>query len=71
MQNDSLEQKQDGVQMDFSDLEKILMHKNVKNRKVAVISIIGAFRKGKSFLLDYFLRFMYANVSLIIFLNPI
>lgn len=43
--------------------ENILEHKDVIRRKISVISIMGAFRKGKSFLLDYFLRYMYTNVS--------
>lgn len=43
--------------------ESILLHPEVINRKIVVVSIIGAFRKGKSFLMDYCLRFMYANVS--------
>ena len=45
-------------------LENILQHQDVIHRKISVISIMGAFRKGKSFLLDYFLRYMYTNVSL-------
>ena len=44
-------------------LDQILLHPEVKNRKIVVVSIIGAFRKGKSFFMDYCLRFMYANVS--------
>jgi atlastin len=46
-----------------TELEKMFLHAEVKNRKVVVFSIIGAFRRGKSFFLDYCLRFLYANVS--------
>ena len=51
------------VIVDDNALDQILLHPEVKNRKVVVVSIIGAFRKGKSFFMDYCLRFMYANVS--------
>jgi atlastin len=44
-------------------LERIFLHPEVKNRSVVVFSIVGAFRQGKSFFLDYCLRFLYANVS--------
>lgn len=39
-------------------LENILLKKPVQNMKVVVLSIAGAFRKGKSFLLNFLLRFM-------------
>lgn len=45
------------------NLNKIFDHPDVKNRKIVAFSIIGAFRKGKSFFLNYCLRYMYANVS--------
>jgi atlastin len=45
------------------NLESLLLHSEVRDRKVVVLSIIGAFRKGKSFFLDYCLRFLYGNVS--------
>lgn len=49
--------------IDNNELNKILLHPEVKTRKIVIVSIIGAFRKGKSFFLDYCLRYMYANVS--------
>jgi atlastin len=45
------------------DLTRIILQENVKNRDVVIVSVAGAFRKGKSFLLDFFLRYMYARVS--------
>ena len=51
------------VIVDKIALDRIFLHPEVKNRKIVVVSIIGAFRKGKSFFMDYCLRFMYANVS--------
>jgi atlastin len=51
------------ILVDNAELDKMFLHPDVKNRKVVVFSIIGAFRRGKSFFLDYCLRFLYANVS--------
>ena len=51
------------VIVDNNALDRIFLHPEVKNRKVVIVSIIGAFRKGKSFFMDYCLKFMYANVS--------
>lgn len=45
-------------------LKKILLSEKVKNRKVVVVSVAGAFRKGKSFLLDYLLRFLTNKVCI-------
>lgn len=44
-------------------LDEIFNNDQVKNRKIVILSVIGAFRGGKSFLLGYCLRFLYANVS--------
>lgn len=44
-------------------LNEILLQDNVRDRTVVVISVAGAFRKGKSFLLDFFLRYMYSKVG--------
>lgn len=45
------------------DLTRIILQDNVKHRDVVIVSVAGAFRKGKSFLLDFFLRYLYARVS--------
>ena len=51
------------VESNLEPITKLLQHKDLKDRKIVVFSIIGAFRKGKSYFLDYCLRYMYANVS--------
>lgn len=42
-------------------LSAILLHPSAADKKVAVVSVAGAFRKGKSFLLNFLLR--YADAS--------
>ncbi|EFP01115.1 hypothetical protein CRE_15785 [Caenorhabditis remanei] len=39
-------------------LEQILLNPKVADKKVAVIGVAGAYRKGKSFLLNFFLRYL-------------
>ncbi|CAF0968693.1 unnamed protein product [Brachionus calyciflorus] len=39
------------------NLKSILFHRKARNKPVCIISIAGAFRKGKSFLLNFFIRF--------------
>ena len=47
-------------------LEEVLISdERVRDKKVVVISVAGAFRKGKSFLLDFFLRYLDRKVCLI------
>lgn len=47
-----------GLELVDENLEKIMLHPEVKENPVVIISITGAFRKGKSFLLGFFLKFL-------------
>ncbi|XP_042282462.1 atlastin-2-like isoform X1 [Thunnus maccoyii] len=42
-------------------LERLLLQEEVQDLNVVVVSVAGAFRKGKSFLLDFMLRYMYSQ----------
>lgn len=44
--------------LDEEQLSSLLLQDSVKDLHVAVISVAGAFRKGKSFLLNFFLRYL-------------
>ena len=44
-------------------LRKILTKKDVKNLPIAVLSVAGAFRKGKSFLINLFMNYLKENNS--------
>lgn len=52
--------------LDNEALARILMKNEVKNRDLVILSVAGAFRKGKSFMLDFFLRYLYSRVSVIV-----
>ncbi|KAG7492940.1 hypothetical protein MATL_G00019590 [Megalops atlanticus] len=50
-------------ELDARALERILLQEHVRDLNVVVVSVAGAFRKGKSFLLDFMLRYMYSQTS--------
>ncbi|KAF6102213.1 atlastin GTPase 2 [Phyllostomus discolor] len=50
-------------ELDEEALEQILLQEHIRDLNVVVVSVAGAFRKGKSFLLDFMLRYMYNKES--------
>lgn len=45
------------MKLDEEALKRILFHEKYRDLPVAVVSVAGAYRTGKSFLLDFFLRY--------------
>lgn len=58
-------------ELDEAALSRILLSEEVRDREVVAISVAGAFRKGKSFLMDFMLRYMYNHVSLCKSITPV
>ncbi|XP_063800970.1 atlastin-3 isoform X2 [Pseudophryne corroboree] len=55
-------QKDDhSFQLDEEALASVLLQDHVRDLDVVVVSVAGAFRKGKSFLLDFMLRYVYSQ----------
>lgn len=50
-------------ELDEDNLREILLRPDVQDCPVAVVSVAGAYRTGKSFLLDFFLRYCKASPS--------
>uniref|UniRef100_A0A8B9VQM7 GB1/RHD3-type G domain-containing protein n=1 Tax=Anas zonorhyncha TaxID=75864 RepID=A0A8B9VQM7_9AVES len=46
-------------ELDEAALNRILLSEAVRDKEVVAVSVAGAFRKGKSFLMDFMLRYMY------------
>ncbi|XP_070508822.1 atlastin-1-like [Chironomus tepperi] len=60
------------INFEEDEIGKILLHPDVKDREVVIFAIVGSYRRGKSFFMDYCLRFMYANYRSINFpSNPL
>lgn len=60
----SVNKEDHSFELDTEALAKVLLAPEVRDKHVVVLSVAGAFRKGKSFLLDFMLRYMYRKVSL-------
>ena len=53
--------KEHKFELNEEALLSILSNPRAKSKKVCVVSVAGAFRKGKSFLLVFFLRYLGRN----------
>lgn len=47
---------------DNKDIEELFSLSDIRQREIVAFSIVGTCRKGKSFFLNYCLRYLYANV---------
>jgi len=59
----SVNKDQKSFTLNEKALTDILTKDDVKDKPAVVISVAGAFRKGKSFLLNFFLRFLQNQVN--------
>lgn len=53
---------QHSFELEEKALASILLQDHVRDLDVVVVSVAGAFRKGKSFFLDFLLRYLYFQV---------
>lgn len=49
--------------LELNELKTILENDQIKDRHVAVLSVAGAFHQGKSFLLNFFIKYLNAQVK--------
>lgn len=54
-----LDKKSNGLELNIDALAEICLNEKCRDRPVCVVSIAGDFRKGKSFMLNFFLRYLY------------
>lgn len=50
-------------QLELNELKHILEVDDIRDRHIVVVSVAGAFRQGKSFLMNFFIRYLNAQVT--------
>ncbi|KAB0404124.1 hypothetical protein E2I00_008877, partial [Balaenoptera physalus] len=54
-----VQKDQHAFELEEKALASILLQEHIRDLDVVVVSVAGAFRKGKSFFLDFMLRYLY------------
>ncbi|KAF4525754.1 hypothetical protein B566_EDAN002015 [Ephemera danica] len=54
---------ENGFRLDEDALRTVVCQENVKHRNLVVLSVVGEFRRGKSFLLNFMVRYLRAKGS--------
>lgn len=49
-------------ELQLENLKQFFESANIRDRDVVLLSIAGPYRKGKSFILNFFLRYLHAQV---------
>ncbi|KAF3822186.1 hypothetical protein GH733_007560 [Mirounga leonina] len=57
---------QHSFELEEKALASILLQDHIRDLDVVVVSVAGAFRKGKSFFLDFMLRYLYFQVAVVL-----
>lgn len=57
-----VQKDQHSFELEEKALASILLQDHIRDLDVVVLSVAGAFRKGKSFFLDFMLRYLYFQV---------
>lgn len=57
-----VQKDQHSFELEEKALASILLQDHIRDLDVVVVSVAGAFRKGKSFFLDFMLRYLYFQV---------
>lgn len=52
------------LKLNKTNLKKIMLHPDVAENAVMIVAIAGALRKGKSFLLGFFIKYLEAQVNI-------
>lgn len=50
--------------LDLDKFSEMLNADDIKNRSIVVVSIVGAHKIGKSFLMNFFIRYLEAQVTI-------